>query len=65
VDIYCPGNLILTVTEGAVSKYDDLMATLIERYGCNEYISGLYSQVSKWVSETFESQELGRQQTLM
>jgi len=64
VDIYCPGNLILTVTEGAVSKYDDLMATLIERYGCNEYISGLYSQVSKWVSETFESQELGRQQTL-
>jgi len=64
VDIYCPGNLILTVTEGAVAKYDDLMATLIERYGCNEYISGLYSQVSKWVSETFESQELGRQQTL-
>ena len=64
VDIYCPGNLILTVTEGAVAKYDDLMATLIERYGCNDYISGLYEQVSKWVSETFESQELGRQQTL-
>ena len=64
VDIYCPGNLILTVTEGAVAKYDDLMATLIERYGCNDYISGLYEQVSKWVSETFESQELGRQGTL-
>ena len=64
VDIYCPGNLILTVTEGSVAKYDDLMATLIERYGCNEYISGLYSQVSKWVGETFESQELGKQQSL-
>jgi DNA polymerase II large subunit len=54
----------LTVTEGSVAKYDDLMATLIERYGCNEYISGLYSQVSKWVGETFESQELGKQQSL-
>jgi len=37
---------------------------LIERYGCNEYISGLYDQVSKWVGETFESQELGKQQSL-
>ena len=40
------------------------MQTLIEKYGCNHYIAGLYSQVSKWVAETFESKELGTQQSL-
>ena len=64
IETLCPGRLILTVTEGGVSKYDGLMQTLIEKYGCNEYIAGLYSQVSKWVAETFESKELGKQQTL-
>ena len=64
IETLCPGKLILTVTEGGVSKYDGLMQTLIEKYGCNHYIAGLYSQVSKWVGETFESKELGKQQSL-
>ena len=64
IETLCPGKLILTVTEGGVSKYDGLMQTLIEKYGCNHYIAGLYSQVSKWVAETFESKELGTQQSL-
>ena len=65
IQTLCPGRLILTVTEGGVSKYDSLMQTLIEKYGCNDYIAGLYNQVSKWVAETFESKELGKQQTLI
>jgi len=64
VDTLCPGHLILTVTEGGVGKYGGLMKVLIETYGCNEYIAGLYNQVTKWVAETFESKELGKQQTL-
>ena len=44
------GRLILTVTEGGVSKYDGLMQTLIDKYGC-DYIAGLYAQVSKWVAK--------------
>ena len=64
IETLCPGRLILTVTEGGVSKYDGLMQTLIDKYGCNDYIAGLYAQVSKWVAETFESKELGKQQTL-
>ncbi|MBO66669.1 MAG: hypothetical protein CL398_00005, partial [Acidiferrobacteraceae bacterium] len=52
--IMCPGNIILTVPYGAVKKYDGLMEDIIEMYGCDPYIAGLYEQVSKWVKETFE-----------
>ena len=64
IETLCPGKLILTVTEGGVGKYGGLMQVLIETYGCNDYIEGLYNQVSKWVAETFESKELGKQQKL-
>ena len=64
VEVPCPGNLIMTVSHGAVSKYDSLMGDIIDRYGCEDYISQLYSYVSYWVEQTFEDPSKGKQQTL-
>ena len=64
VEVPCPGNLLLTVSQGAVRKYDALMDELIDTFGCNEYIANLYRQVSKWVSETFDDPDAPVQQKL-
>ncbi len=64
VEVQCPGNLIMTVSHGSVSKYDSLMGDIIARYGCEDYISQLYSYVSYWVEQTFEDPSRGKQQTL-
>ena len=52
--IHCPGNVILTVTKGAVMKYDQLMTELIDEYGCNEYTEAVYHLVTNWASETLD-----------
>jgi DNA polymerase II large subunit len=64
VEIKCPGNLVMTVSQGAVSKYDALMRDIIAIYGCDAYISQLYSSVSMWVAQTFEDRSVGSQQRL-
>ena len=64
VEVACPGNLIMTVSHGAVSKYDGLMGDIIDRYGCEAYITQLYQYVSQWVESTFEDPSKGKQQTL-
>jgi len=64
VEVPCPGNIILTVSHGAVKKYDSLMEELIEAHGCNAYIANLYRQVSKWVAETFDDPDAPVQQKL-
>ncbi len=64
VEIKCPGNLVMTVSQGAVSKYDALMRDIIQIYGCDAYISQLYSSVSMWVAQTFEDRSVGSQQRL-
>jgi len=64
VEVPCPGNLIMTVSHGSVSKYDSLMGDIIDRYGCEAYISQLYSYVSYWVEQTFEDPSKGKQQQL-
>ena len=63
-DILCPGNIILTVTQGAISKYDGLMGELVEKYGCDEYTEQLYDLVSEWVSTTFRTEDESKQKTL-
>ena len=64
-DILCDGRLILTVTHGSVSKYDGLMAELVNNFGADEYTEGLYEQVSKWVKETFEDKTIKSQSRLI
>ena len=63
-DILCPGNIILTVTQGAINKYGGLMGELVEKYGCDEYTAQLYDLVSQWVGETFRTEEESHQKTL-
>ena len=55
--VMCDGNLILTVSQGSVKKYDGLMSELVDRYGCDEYIEQLWNFVSLWVSQTFDDQD--------
>ena len=64
VEITCPGNIILTVSEGSVNKYDALMEELIQRYGCNDYTNELYHLISSWVSETFRVPNTKKQERL-
>jgi len=64
VDVVCPGNIILTVTKGAISKYKGLMSELVERYGCNEYTEQIYRLANDWVDASFRSEEERVQQTL-
>jgi len=52
--IRCPGNIILTVTKGAVMKYDGLMKELIAKYGCSDYTEAVYDLVTLWASETLD-----------
>ena len=62
-DQICNHKLILTVTQGAVAKYDGLIDQIIERYGCDDYTDNLYRLVSSWVADTFSSDEENTQRT--
>jgi len=64
IDVVCPGNIILTVTQGGIKKYGGLMGELVEKYGCNEYTEQLYELVSDWVSETFRNEDEKEQSKL-
>ena len=64
VEVKCPGKPIMTVSHGSVSKYDELMRDIIAKYGCDEYITQLYTQVSMWVDQTFDDKSVGKQQRL-
>jgi DNA polymerase II large subunit len=64
VEVVCPGNIILTVTQGGINKYGGLMGELVEKYGCNEYTEQLYELVSDWVSETFRNEDEKEQSKL-
>jgi DNA polymerase II large subunit len=64
VEVLCPGNLILTVTQGSIKKYDGLMGELVEKYGCDDYTEQMYGLVSKWVRETFRTENECEQKTL-
>jgi DNA polymerase II large subunit len=55
----------MTVHYGSVNKYNELMRDIIERYGCDEYITQLYQHVSRWVDQTFDDKSVGKQQRLM
>ena len=63
-DLICNHKLILTVTEGAVAKYDGLIDQIIERYGCDDYTDNLYRLVSSWVADTFSTDEETEQRRL-
>ena len=64
VEINCPGNIILTVSKGSVSKYDGLMQELIQKYGCDDYTNELYQLISSWVAETFRVPNTKKQERL-
>ena len=64
VEVKCPGKPIMTVSQGSVSKYDELMRDVIEKYGCDDYISQLYQHVSMWVEQTFYDRSVGKQRRL-
>lgn len=64
VEIQCPGKPIMTVHYGSVNKYNELMRDIIDRYGCDEYITQLYQHVSMWVDQTFDDKSVGKQQRL-
>jgi len=57
IKIFCPGNLILTVSKGSVKKYGSLMTELIEKYGCSPYTKELYRLVNEWVGQSFDEVE--------
>ena len=63
-DITCDHKLILTVTQGAVAKYDNLMEEIIQKYGVDGYTDNLYHLVSSWVADTFSSGDEMKQETL-
>ena len=52
------------MSKGSVSKYDALMAELIEKYGCNDYTNELYLLISSWVAETFRVPNTKKQDKL-
>jgi len=64
VEVKCPGKPIMTVSQGSVAKYDELMRDIIAKYGCDEYITQLYTHVSMWVDQTFDDKSVGKQQRL-
>ena len=64
IEVICPGNIILTVTKGGISKYKGLMSELVTRYGCNEYTEQLYHLATAWVDASFRDEEEKSQQTL-
>ena len=64
VEVKCPGKPIMTVSHGSVSKYDELMRDIIAKYGCDDYITQLYTHVSKWVDQTFDDKSVGKQRRL-
>jgi len=56
-NLTCDHKLILTVHQGSVKKYDNLMNEIIQRYGVDNYTDNLYHLVSSWVADTFSSGE--------
>jgi DNA polymerase II large subunit len=63
-EVICPGNIILTVTQGAINKYDGLMGELVSKHGCDDYTEQMFGLVSTWVKETFRSEDESKQNTL-
>lgn len=63
-DKICDHRLILTVTEGAVSKYDGLIDRIIEEYGVDDYTDNLFRLVHQWVEDTFSKGEESVQRKL-
>tara|TARA_Y100000310_G_scaffold345517_1_gene465876 strand:- start:188 stop:3637 length:3450 start_codon:yes stop_codon:yes gene_type:complete len=64
IDVYCEGNIILTVSKGSVNKYSGLMTELIERHGCNEYTNELCNWVKHWSKQTFYDKDEKIQQSI-
>ena len=64
IQVNCPGNIILTVSQGAIKKYDGLMGELVEKWGCDQYTAQLYEWVSMWVKQTFRTENEREQKTL-
>ena len=64
VKIRCAGNVILTVSKGAVNKYKGLMTELTEKYGCNEYTDELCKWVKHWSEQTFYDKDERTQKTV-
>jgi len=64
IEVNCPGNIILTVSQGAIKKYDGLMGELVEKWGCDQYTAQLYEWVSMWVKQTFRTENEREQKTL-
>ena len=64
IDVYCSGNIILTVSKGSVNKYKGLMNELTERYGCNEYTNELCEWVQYWSKQTFYDKDEKIQQSI-
>jgi len=58
----CGGKLLLTVYPKSVSKYRDLMAHLIETYGCSDYNKQKYELFVDWLDDLFSS---GNKQTTL
>jgi DNA polymerase II large subunit len=57
IKVFCPGNIILTVSKGSVKKYGALMGELVDKYGCTPYTKELYRLVAVWVSQSFDDDE--------
>ena len=51
----CSGKLTLTVYPKSVSKYRELMAHLIETYGCSNYNKQKYDLFIEWLDDLFDS----------
>ena len=64
VDVVCPGNIILTVSYGAINKYNGLMGELVDTYGCDDYTKQMYGLVGDWVNDTFRIENGKTQKTL-
>ena len=55
VEEKCGGKLTLTVYPKSVSKYKELMAHLIETYGCSDYNKQKYALFVEWLDDLFSS----------
>ena len=64
IDVYCEGNIILTVSKGSVNKYSGLMTELIEKHGCDEYTNELCTWVKYWSKQTFYDKDEKIQQSI-
>ncbi|GIT41880.1 MAG: hypothetical protein Ct9H300mP10_08900 [Methanobacteriota archaeon] len=49
--VLCGGNVVLTVSEGAVRKYIEITRDVIEKYGVDDYTK----QRVEWMTESVDS----------